>query len=400
MRKHILCCCLLLCLPIVAKAQSQHDTSYQIYGGYTSLSNSFNGLPGKQHPLNAWEVTAGLPERHGIRFIVDYMSFYGKNQQAPQRGLMVQAGVQYERHIGREGIFVQGMVGEADLNHNWYNNGGNVTTASSTEFLGGGFDTPISRSFAFRIEGGVQHTNFALMINKIVPFPYYRPAGLPDNFARMTAGLVWTHHRTTAEQRAFELREGLPSPRRDTQLTFLGEKSIGHYRYFGGQNHCTVALGGLQYDHDMGIRFIGSEVYYSADIEAMSLRQPQYTTAYGDQYAQYPTEFKRVPGIAIAPVGLRYVWLSKHAVEPFFEFMGGMVFFNQKAFSPVGSYYQFTMHESLGVQFRVTHKWGLRLDAGDLHMSNAFVVPSDPGLDSMMIEVGLTRDIGKHSWFL
>ncbi len=310
------------------------------------------------------------------------------------------AGVQYERHLGREGIFAQGLVGEANLNANWYGNNGLVTTASGTDFMGGGFDTPLSRSFAFRIEGGVQHTNFALMTSKLVSFPYYRPAGLPENIARMTAGVVWTHQRTTAEQREFERQEGLAAPPRDTQLTLIGGRSIGHYRFFGGpKNRSDVITAGLQYDHDLGIQVLGSEVYYSAGIGLLIERQPKYTDAYGDQ--AFPTSpFIRVPGVAIAPGGMRFVWRNKHAIEPFIEFQGGMVFFDQKAFSNVASYEDFTAHEFVGMQFRMTHRWGLRIAAGDLHISNAFVVPSDPGLDSMVIQFGVTRDIGKRSWFL
>ncbi len=107
-----------------------------------------------------------------------------------------------------------------------------------------------------------------------------------------------------------------------------------------------------------------------------------------------------MPGVALAPVGVKFSWLNGHAVQPFFELKAGMVFFVQKALSRDASYEDFTAHETLGTQFWITRRWGFRIAAGDLHMSNAFAVPSDPGLDSMMVEIGLTHDIGKRRWFL
>jgi hypothetical protein len=57
--------------------------------------------------------------------------------------------------------------------------------------LGGGLDTPISRTLAFRVSGGYQWSNFKL-INSIVQIEPVQTPGLPNNFWRISSGLVWS----------------------------------------------------------------------------------------------------------------------------------------------------------------------------------------------------------------
>jgi hypothetical protein len=51
----------LLCLSSALHAQSKAPASYQIYGGYTFLSNTFNGVPGSRQPLNGWDASMAFP---------------------------------------------------------------------------------------------------------------------------------------------------------------------------------------------------------------------------------------------------------------------------------------------------------------------------------------------------
>jgi hypothetical protein len=56
--------------------------------------------------------------------------------------------------------------------------------------VGGGVDTPISRSLAIRVSGGYQWSNFKL-INNIANIDPIQTPGLPNNFWRISSGLVW-----------------------------------------------------------------------------------------------------------------------------------------------------------------------------------------------------------------
>jgi hypothetical protein len=64
-----------------AVAQTETSPPFQIYGGYSWLSNSFNGVPGSRQPLNDWNAGAAFPQWHHLRFKIDY-SMYPKPTSA------------------------------------------------------------------------------------------------------------------------------------------------------------------------------------------------------------------------------------------------------------------------------------------------------------------------------
>jgi hypothetical protein len=181
---------LLVCWLAVSNAQAETPARYQIYGGYTYLSNSFNGFPGARQSLNGWDAAASFAAWHHLRFKLETYHYGGTNQGAPQNAQFIMGGGQYGRRFGREYVFTEALFGDAGLNKNW---GPNQATGSQATFailLGGGLDTPISRHFAYRVTGGFQYAYPAL--NQLAP-PYqtYRPAGLPEYFGRISTGLVW-----------------------------------------------------------------------------------------------------------------------------------------------------------------------------------------------------------------
>jgi len=180
----------LLCsLPHLA-AQREARPPFQLYGGYTILSNSINGVPGARHPLNGVDVSLTLPAWHNLSFKIEGLDYIGTNLNAPQHVYFILGGGQYGRKFGREYAFVEGLVGHGGINENW---GANATTGENASFstlVGGGLDTPIARRFAFRVDGGYQYANFYLKPPTLPNIPYRIP-GLPNNFWRISTGLVW-----------------------------------------------------------------------------------------------------------------------------------------------------------------------------------------------------------------
>ncbi len=87
-------------------------------------------------------------------------------------------------------MFVDGLAGEAGANKTWGPNNTVAATASFAAVFGGGLDTPLTRRFAFRVSSGYQYSNFALKSPAPAYIPY-RPPGLPNNFFRISSGLVW-----------------------------------------------------------------------------------------------------------------------------------------------------------------------------------------------------------------
>lgn len=191
----------LLCLTPVLRSQSQPVAHYEIYGGYNFLSNSMNGVPGSRQPLNGWDGALVFPPFRNLRFKFDVSGYHGTNLNAPQHPYFMLAGGQYGRRFGRESPYLEALVGTGGINNNWGANKSNGETASFTALLGGGLDTPLTRHIAFRVDGGYQWSNFALAPPTLPNIPYRIP-GLPNNFARISAGCVWNFYRKNKPQSA------------------------------------------------------------------------------------------------------------------------------------------------------------------------------------------------------
>lgn len=192
MRSGLRWCAALLFLAATLHAQTDISKRYQLYGGYSFLSNSLNGVSGAQQPLNGYEVALAIPPWRDLRFKVNMFQYRGTNQGAFEHPYFIMGGGQYGRNFGKEGLFVEALVGEAGVNQDWGPNKTIGPTASIAMAVGGGLDTPVSPHFAVRVEGDYLYTYFKLVAsrNPLSGVPVYVP-GLPTNFARVSSGIVW-----------------------------------------------------------------------------------------------------------------------------------------------------------------------------------------------------------------
>jgi hypothetical protein len=189
MQSRLLSLIALLCLSPVLHAQHEAPAHYQIFGGYSYLSNSLNGVTGSHHGLSGWDTSVAFESWHGIRFKIDFPGYRGTNLNAQQHTYSIMGGAQFSKPVGRETIYAEGMAGDAGANKYWGANGQIGQTVAFAAFVGGGLDTPISKHVAFRVDGGFQYSYFALDV-KVILVPYRIP-GLPTNFGRVSSGLVW-----------------------------------------------------------------------------------------------------------------------------------------------------------------------------------------------------------------
>ena len=131
-------------------AECAAQARYQMFAGYSYLSNSFNGVDGSHQPLNGWDFSFAFPAWHGLRFKVDTTGYRGTNLNAPQHAYFIMGGGEYGHRFGRETLYVEGLGGDGGLNRYWGANQTPGQTASFVAFMGGGVDTPISKRFAWR----------------------------------------------------------------------------------------------------------------------------------------------------------------------------------------------------------------------------------------------------------
>ena len=383
----------LLLLPLVSDAQIDTSPPCRVYGTFSTVSNSFNGTPGAHEPLMGWDAGATFPWFHRLRFVMDVSGYSGTNLGAPQNVLFIMAGGEYERRLGREGLFVKALGGDGRINHNWGASGALGGNASFSAFVGGGLDTPLSHQFGLRVEGGLLHSNFALLQSVADPVPYRIP-GLPNYFGRVSAGLTWTPRAGPAYGDGANRAPRAPREAVESELIVEGLGSFGHYHVFAYTWWSYLHVGGVEYDRHSWGRFMGARMDYVAEVlPVVLLKQPAKTDSFGDPLS---TSLVTVQGLNISPVGLRMMWRDGKSWKAYYQIKGGVIGFTHKALSVDGSYENLSLQQSIGIQFKINDHWDMRVALGDFHFSNAFVVPSNPGIDEMNYNAGLSYHFGRR----
>jgi hypothetical protein len=379
---------LISCAPAFA---AEPSPPVEIFGGYTRLSNAFNGIPESQNGLNGWDAGVALPAWHGLRVKIDVSGYSGTNLGAKQQVLSIMGGGQYERTFHRERLFVEALFGDVGMNRNWGPNALAGETASFTTLFGGGLDTPLKKHFAFRIQGDYRYENLAL-VEPVSLFPYRVP-GLPHNLGSISTGLVWTPRLGQPSFTQAIAHERTPVA---SELQFEDLNSFGHFHIFANSWWSYLHVAGVEYDRHSWGKFIGARMDYVAEILPVAiLKQPSQTYVWGNPNPAVST-FTTLYGVGISPVGLRMMWRDGRAWKPFYTIKGGLIAFNGKALSQYAAYLNFSLQQSIGVQFRLNHRWDLRASIGHFHFSDAFIVPSNPGIDEMFYSGSLSFHLGKQ----
>lgn len=174
-----------------------------------------------------------------------------------------------------------------------------------------------------------------------------------------------------------------------------GFASVGHMHIFANSWWSNLYLGGADYYRHSWGHAAGARLDYTAAVLAVVLKQPEMTTVWGNFPPGTPHVYTE--GLDIAPIGLRMQWLSKHAVRPYLISRGGLMGTTKKAVSTYGSYLNLSLQIGTGVQFHLSPRWDGQIGWQLFHFSNAFMVPSNPGLDSSGYTCGLNYHLGPRN---
>ena len=179
----------------------------------------------------------------------------------------------------------------------------------------------------------------------------------------------------------------------ESEITVEGMASYGNYKIFASGENCRLYDIGIEYDRHSWGRFLRARVDYVAEVLPMLLlNQPTQMDIWGNTLSQ---SRKTLPGIGIAPIGFRLLWLDRRSIKPYLMAKGGILAFTQKPLSSHSTYENFSLQSAAGVQVRINHRYDLRLGLfGDLHFSDGFIVPVNPGLDVMTATMGITYHLG------
>jgi hypothetical protein len=180
-----------------------------------------------------------------------------------------------------------------------------------------------------------------------------------------------------------------------SELVFEGLGSFGHFHVFAYSWWSYLDVGGVEYDRHSWDKFLGARRDYVAEVLPIAiLRQPSKTDVFGDPLTK---AHKTNVGIGISPVGMRLIWRDGKKWKPYYTVKGGLIVFSQKSISEYASYQNFSLQQAVGVQFKVSSRWDVRVGFSDFHFSNAFMVPSNPGIDEMAYHAGLCYHLGKQA---
>lgn len=160
----------------------------QIYAGYSYLSNDFRGSYFGNGGMSGWEAAYAAPLTKHLGIKISSFGYFKTVESAPQHPIYFLVGPEYTHHIRKESIFVQGLIGLAHMNSDWfYGSGGTGGSSASSNSMaaeaGGGLDTPLSKHFSWRIEGDLVYSNFTVTDNQI--------HGLPNYFGKVSTGVVF-----------------------------------------------------------------------------------------------------------------------------------------------------------------------------------------------------------------
>lgn len=175
----------MLCAQAVGPTEANRAKQYEVFGGYSFLSNSFNGHSSatSHQPLNGLDISVAARAGRGVSLKADASGFYGTSLGSPQGPIFVLGGLQYLAPVGREAVFVEGMLGYGHLNQSAWGGATPIQTSTFAWVAGGGVERELTPRTAFRLQGDLLSASFNIPDDQIHDLPHY--------FARLSAGFVW-----------------------------------------------------------------------------------------------------------------------------------------------------------------------------------------------------------------
>jgi hypothetical protein len=193
-----------------------------------------------------------------------------------------------------------------------------------------------------------------------------------------------------------------------SEIFFEGYISKMVFKFAGGELASMIYYGGIEYDRhssrfsstravrfwDRPAQVLHAHSTYVFEVLPVDLvRQPTHTDYWGDPLG--PGR-KTNPGIAISPLGFRWIWRDEKALRPFWTVKLGEALFAEKAFGTNASYENFTVNSAIGFQARLTATTDFRLGCAYQHVSNAYT-NADPGLDTIGPSFGIVYHLPASS---
>ncbi|HEX7159224.1 MAG TPA: acyloxyacyl hydrolase [Edaphobacter sp.] len=182
----------------------------------------------------------------------------------------------------------------------------------------------------------------------------------------------------------------------ESEISVMGMLPDGDYRMFSATVRCKAWTVGVEYDHPFPRTFLKARADYATEIlPFVLLSQPAVSDFWGNGLS--PNQ-RLMPGLAILPIGFRFLWRGSRAVKPYVVGKFGGIIFTRKALSPDASNANFNVQAAFGLQIRLTKRLDLRVEPFEFfHVSNGYLTASNPGMDELATRFGVTYHLRKKA---
>jgi len=103
------------------------------------------------------------------------------------------------------------------------------------------------------------------------------------------------------------------------------------------------------------------------------------------------TQRKRTYGSGLSPMGFRASFYPESRVQPFLSTNGGFIYFTDRVLSPQGSQFMYTIDFGGGVQIFHKQRQAFSLGYRYLHLSTGNISQHNPGTDTNVFYVAVSR---------
>jgi hypothetical protein len=175
----------------------------------------------------------------------------------------------------------------------------------------------------------------------------------------------------------------------EPEIAVMGMVPYGDYRMFSATVRCNAWTVAVEYDRHSFRNLLGARVDYVAEvIPFVLLSEPAVSDYWGNPKSPYQ---QHLYGLSISPIGFRMLWGGEKPLKLYISTKLGAVAFNQKAMSLKASYANVNLQSDFGLQLRLSDRMDLRLiPLQFFHVSNAYLAASNPGMDELAAQFGVS----------
>jgi opacity protein-like surface antigen len=172
------------------------------------------------------------------------------------------------------------------------------------------------------------------------------------------------------------------SPGRN-EFSMWGGFSPNSPTFIGASEQRTLSTMGLRYARLLTTTRLANLKYTFDVIPVALIRQPVSHGAWEDRQHR-ETRY----GAGLSPIGLQLNFRSRSRIQPFAEGNGGFLYFTRPTPYTTTSNFNFTFSLGAGFQTFTSSHRAVTFGYKYHHLSNAYLAPVNPGMDSNVFYVG------------